>query len=229
MELDFERIKKYDAFKDLKEESYETLKNHARYLNAPVNHNILFEKHSSEYVYFVLSGVVSVYKINEDGKRKVIFMFGEGSFLNEDYQKEYNSVISAQAFENSLLLCIPKDIFYDLIESDVTFMKHIYKSLSNKVRRIYRQMNNVEVRLDKKVASKLYKLAKDYGIQTAKGTLIDINLSVTYLSDLLGARRESVSRALKILVDENLITYDKKNFVVRDVKELAAYFKKSKR
>ena len=37
-----------------------------------------------------------------------------------------------------------------------------------------------------------------------------MNISITYLADLLGSKRETISRALKILLNENLIKYENK-------------------
>lgn len=219
-------LENFEAFQGLKKESYETLNRYCRIYNAPAGTNILCEKKDSEYVYFILSGVVSVYKLNERGKRKIIFMFPKGNFVNEDQQGDFKSAVWAQAFEDSVLLCIPKDVFMNLMVNDPQFLRYIYASLSKKVRRMYRQLKNAEAKLDKKLASKIYKLAKDHGVSSSKGIYINMELSVTYLSDLLGAQRESVSRALKILVDEGLVIYDKKSFFVPDMEALAKHFKK---
>lgn len=226
MKSHIEKLFAFKEFQDLSDTSYETIEKYARIYNAPAHTNILFEKKDCEYVYYILTGVVSLYRLNEKGRRKVIFMFPKGHYINEDQQGDYHSAICAQAFEDSTLLCIPKDIFLQLMVSDPVFMKHVYASLSGKIRRMYRQLKNGEARLDKKLASKFYKLAKDHGIPSEKGVLINMELSVTYLSDLLGAQRESVSRALKTLVDAELIHYEKKSFYVRDTKKLADYFKK---
>lgn len=218
-------IQNYKAFQNLKEESYKTLMQYGRIYNAPANTQILFERKESSDIYYVMSGIVAVYKLNEKGKRKIIFMFGKDSYINEDLQDGYTSVMSAQTFEDSTLFCIPKEIFYQLIKTDPVFMNYVYESISLKIRRMYRQLKNSEVRLDKKVASKLYKLAKDYGVESEKGIRIQMELSVTYLADILGAQRESVSRALKILVDEDLILYEKKYFLIKDLEGLVSYFK----
>ena len=222
------RLSSFNIFMDLKDEEYNLLNQHARMYNVPSQTTFIHEKQYCDYIYFILSGVVSVYKINNEGKRKVIFVHGSGNFINEEQQNDLNSVISAQALEDTMLLCIPKDIFDQLLEMNFEFMKKIHTSMARKIRRMYRQLNNMEVRLDKKVASKFYKLAKDHGIPCEMGTLIYLNLSITYLSDLLGAQRESVSRAVKVLMDEGLIYRNKKSFVVKDMELLANYFKKAK-
>ena len=77
----------------------------------------------------------------------------------------------------------------------------------------------------KSLAAKLWKLSKDYGKTVEEGTLIDLALSVTYLSEMFGIPRETISRALKILVKEGLIIQRNKRIIVVDKENLSKYFK----
>ena len=79
--------------------------------------------------------------------------------------------------------------------------------------------------MEKRLAAKLWKLSKDYGIETENGVVINMNISVTYLADLLGSKRETISRALKILLNENLIEYDNKKIKIINQEKLAQFFK----
>ncbi|MGL4338016.1 MAG: helix-turn-helix domain-containing protein, partial [Turicibacter sp.] len=96
-----------------------------------------------------------------------------------------------------------------------------------KLRRTYRQLKNVPTNLaiEKKLAAKLWKLGKDYGLETSEGVLIDLPLSVMYISQLLGSQRETVSRAIKKLVELDLVKYENKKMVIVNQNALAKYFK----
>ncbi|MCF0105285.1 MAG: Crp/Fnr family transcriptional regulator [Holdemanella sp.] len=80
--------------------------------------------------------------------------------------------------------------------------------------------------MEKKLAAKLWKLARDFGIETKEGIEIDVNLSITFLSDMLGAPRETTSRACKLLVDRGIIKINKKRIVIIDHNQLANFYKK---
>ena len=54
-----------------------------------------------------------------------------------------------------------------------------------------------------------------------------MNLTVTYLADLLGSQRETVSRALKILQDKKLISYKDKTILIYDLNKISEFFKTS--
>ena len=91
---------------------------------------------------------------------------------------------------------------------DFELCKNIIISLSMKTRRMYRQLKNTPPSKNrKKVSSKIYKLGRDYGVETEEGIVIKMNLTVTYLADLLGSQGRQYQRALKILQDKKLISY----------------------
>ena len=71
------------------------------------------------------------------------------------------------------------------------------------------------------------KLSKDYGIEIEEGTLIDLNITVTYLADMFGAPRETISRSLKILKNEGLIINKNKKIIVLDREKLVKFFKEN--
>ena len=62
-------------------------------------------------------------------------------------------------------------------------------------------------------------------METEKGTLIDMNLSITYLADMLGSKRETVSRQAKKLTELQLISMEKNHVSIPDMEKLREYFK----
>ena len=112
------------------------------------------------------------------------------------------------------------------MKKDFELTTIIINSLSIKVRRMYRQIKNTTpIKVEKRVAAKLWKLAKDYGVEVKEGTLIDLKISVTYLADMFGTHRETISRALKILQDKNLIICKSKQIIVINKDKLSEFFK----
>ena len=75
------------------------------------------------------------------------------------------------------------------------------------------------------MAAKLWKLARDYGKKEESGVRISLKLTVTQLADMLGTKRETASRQLKVLVEQGLVRYDRNTFVIPDTDVLNRYFK----
>ncbi len=106
------------------------------------------------------------------------------------------------------------------------FTQEVMFSMTNKIRRMYRQLKNtVPLKVEKRVAAKLWKLAKDYGEYGKNGEVIKLNITVTYLSEMLGSSRETISRALKELKNKELIYYEGKKIIIKDRDKLSKFFK----
>ena len=52
-----------------------------------------------------------------------------------------------------------------------------------------------------------------------------MDLSVTYLADMLGSRRETVSRQLKHLTEQGLVRVQRGKFIIPDRDALSVFFK----
>lgn len=194
------------------------------------NGEILFQdKEDVTTIYFLLNGVVSLYKINESGQKKVIFMLGKGKIINDVIIKEMPASINCEIFETADIMGIQREKLLQIMKEDFDLCKNIIISLSSKTRRLYRQLKNTpsSIKIEKRLAAKLYKLAKDYGVKCDEGILIDMDISITYMADLLGSQRETVSRAMKILQKNDLISYKNKKIIVSNFDKIAYFFKTS--
>lgn len=225
------RLKKDDIysleiFKNLKEETIDKLINLGGKKKLKKGELLFRDKDEVKYIYIVLKGKTSLYKLNEDGQKKIIFILGEGKVINGVIVDDFKASINCEAFETCEILAFNKNEFVDLMENDFELTKIIINSLALKVRRLYRQLKNVvPIKVEKRVAAKLWKLSKDYGIELEVGTMIDLNISITYFADMFGASRETISRALNVLQKEGLIIIENKRFIIKDREKLSRYFK----
>lgn len=179
-------------------------------------------------IYIVRSGKVALYKQSESSQKKVIFILGKDTIVNEVIIDDLPASINCEAFEKAEVLCFDKMKFLDIMKDDFELSKIIINSLAMKVRRLYRQgKNSIPIKVEKRVAAKLWKLSRDYGIEIEEGTLIDLNITITYLADMFGAPRETISRALKILNNEGLIINKNKKIIVPDRDKLVRFFKEN--
>lgn len=76
-------IDNINIFKNLKDETKEELKNYSNTIKLEKNEVLFEEKEKINNIYFVIDGKVSIFKINENGDRKVIFILNEGEMINE--------------------------------------------------------------------------------------------------------------------------------------------------
>lgn len=180
------------------------------------------ERESVDQMYFLVKGHVALYRINQRNDRKVIFLFRKGEMLNEVILQNPVASISCLALDSILVLKIPRKEFQKILLKDTILCTKVMDSLSIKLRRCYRQLGNTSnsVRLEEQVASKLWKLARDFGVETEKGVRIDFELSITFLADMVGSKRETVSRVVKRLSEKEMISVEKGYFFVKDMEKI---------
>lgn len=219
-------IEKLEIAKGIKEKTKKELLEKGRLIKKKRKELVFNEKDKVDKVYFVIEGNVSIFKINESGERKIIFILKQGEMINDIFTpNKLNTSIGCESFERSLILEYSLIDFIKLMEDDFELTKNIITYMERRTRRLYRQLkNSISIKVEKKLAAKLYKLSREFGVKKGEWTLINVDLTITYLADMLGCKRETVSRAMKILQEEKLVDInDKKIFVKKE--EISLYFK----
>ncbi|WP_194192310.1 Crp/Fnr family transcriptional regulator [Clostridium chrysemydis] len=219
-------INNIETFSSLSDKTKEYICNFGELLNLKRDEHVFRDKDYVDYLYILVEGKVALYKLNEHAHKKIVFILGHGEILNEVILDDLPESINCEVFEKSKIISIKKDKLKEIMEEDFEFSMMIINSLSRKTRRLYRQIKNTTpVKVEKKLAAKIWKLGKDYGVETEEGLKINLKLSITYLSDMFGMPRETISRAFKILVQKNLIKKEKSFIYIIDKEALSIYFK----
>ena len=166
MEVKIEELKNLEMFNNISESTIGKILEESDVKEHRAGEILFEDKEDVSTVYFVLKGIVSLYKINECGQKKVIFMLGKGKIINEVIIKELPASINCEIFEDAVILGIKKEKLLNIMKEDFDLCKNIIISLSSKTRRLYRQLKNTpsSIKIEKRLAAKLYKLAKDYGV-----------------------------------------------------------------
>ena len=186
---------------------------------------IFREREEVTKLYFLVEGCVALYRINRNQDRKVIFVLGHREMLNEVILQEPVASISCMALTDVKILSFTRRQFKEIVEQDFELSARVMDSLAKKLRRCYHQLSNTPnaMRLDRQVASKLWKLGRDFGQEKDGQVKICFELSITFLADMVGAKRETVSRVVKKLSDEGLIEVKKNYFYLSSLEELREY------
>ncbi|MBU3135426.1 Crp/Fnr family transcriptional regulator [Clostridium gasigenes] len=219
-----------EIFNNILEKSKKELEDFGENKKIKKGMHLFRDKDNVNTIYIVASGKVALYKLNESAQKKIIFILGKGDIINAVILDTLPASINCEIFEDAEILCFERGKFIEVMKTDFELTTVVMNSLALKVRRMYRQMKNTTpIKVEKRVAAKLWKLSKDYGVENKEGTLIDLNISVTYLADMFGTPRETISRALKILQNEGLIIWRSKQIVVINKDKLSKFFKETTR
>ncbi|MEI0486611.1 Crp/Fnr family transcriptional regulator [Brachyspira intermedia] len=221
-----EAFNNIEILKKLNSKTIEYIKPFSTLKTYKEREHVFMDKDEISNLYIIVLGKAALYKLNNFGDKKIIFIFDEGKILNEHSLQNIKVSINCEILETSVIMSIPCSIFIKAMENDFLLSKSILDLMSLNIRRLYRQLQNTTNNLEceKKLASKLLKLAKDNGIYCENIVKINIPLTVTYISEMIGSRRETVSRQIKKLSDLSLIEF-KDNFIfIKDIEKLRNYF-----
>lgn len=156
-------------------------------------------------LYFLNKGSIKGYQTNEDGREYITNLYKAGDFIGYlDLLEEQQYHESAVALEESEVIIIPRDDFFNLLykNRDVAakFIKILSDNLAEKEERLLKLAYN-SVR--KRVAESLLLVEKQYkkeGEQKFK-----LTISREDLANIVGASTETVIRTLSDFKDEKLI------------------------
>lgn len=181
-------------------------------------------------VYIQISGKSIQYNLTLNGKRKILFIFGKDTLLNESVLNHHATSIYCETIEKSEIFVIPLSEFRSQMAVDFKLTENVLETQERKMWRLSHQLKNTmsSIYLERKLASKLWKLSRDFGIDKEYGREIDINMTITFLADMLGVSRETTSRACSMLVEEGLITVRKKRIVVINLEKLRMFYRVGK-
>ncbi|MGL5428008.1 MAG: Crp/Fnr family transcriptional regulator [Cetobacterium sp.] len=211
-----------DYLKDsLSEESLNSLQRVSHCQEFKVGETLFLEHSFCDNIYFVIDGNVTVYKDNSDGKRKIIYLLPEGSFLNESiiFDETEKTSISCDAFTTVKVLVTPVKQMKKLINKHSDLAVLLIKSLSKKTKRLYRQLKNTTtISMDKRIAAKLWKLSKDFGYEIKEFHGFTVKVNNTYLAEMLGTNRETVSRGVKKLKELGLVKVENNQIFIQKTK-----------
>lgn len=195
-------------------------------------------------VYIMMDGQAVIYTLTRCGNRKIIFIYGGGALLNESIISQNKTTVFCDTIVPSKVFVIRNSVFCKLMEQDFSLVRAVMAAQERKLWRTSHQLKNTlgSIYLEKKLAAKLWKLARDFGeparlpelssadlpqdaVPVKNPVKIDISLSITFLADLLGAPRETTSRVCKNLVSRGLIVMEKRTIIVRNMDCLSNFYK----
>lgn len=182
----------------------------------------LFEEGKSPRGLFCVSkGKVKVYQQGAEGKEQIVHMIRDGNIMghralfgNDTYS------CSAIALEDTEVCFLPKTEFYDLIRRDGDLTLRIAQLLADELKEAeesitYATQQPILVRLVKA----LLVLQAQFGFDKDEQTL-NIEIKRDDLSDLVGTTRETATRCLYKLQEQNLILLEGRKIKIKELSKL---------
>ena len=212
-------LKRVPLFADLSEADLTRFGEVTREREYPKNSVILFEDDPGDALYIVATGQVKVVLIGEDGREVILSVLGDGDFFGEmsliDDEPRSAHVI---AMRDSHLLVLRRDDFQSQLEQHPKVALELLRVLVQRLRRADEKIGGlVLLDVNGRVAQLLLDLAEESG-----GPKITRKLTHQTIAQMIGSSRETVSRAMRELVDRGLIDVSRREITIKDHDALRA-------
>jgi CRP-like cAMP-binding protein len=187
-----------------------------RHLFKEVRHekgaHFLAEGSRTDSLYFIVSGLVKVYKTSPEGREQTLHIAPPGDSLNDVslYDGGPNAAGMA-ALTPVVLYAIEKKDIMRLLQENPVLMMNVIRALAARIRR---DSNLLEDLSSSQVLGRLAKLfLGQYG---GEEFTVGLNLTQKDMASLVGSSREMVNRSLRVIEETGGIRLSRRKVIVLD-------------
>jgi CRP/FNR family transcriptional regulator len=232
--MDTSILKKAFLFSELNDEDLETVKKISRIKTYNKGDIIFFDTEPYLGFYVVLSGMVKIYKISNDGREHIVHLvdmlntFAEVPLFEnagEILEKEFCYPANAMAIEDSTeVMLLPARPFVQLIESSPKLSMRMISGFAKRLRHLNNHIELISLKdVTKRVADYLLTELKKNAMKNlphGKENIISLKISKNDLASYLGTILETLSRTFKRMYDDGVIEVEGKKIIIKNVKKL---------
>ncbi|WP_421764393.1 Crp/Fnr family transcriptional regulator [Ekhidna sp.] len=185
---------------------------------------IYFKDQSSENIYMVSAGRVKIGTYGPDGKEivKAILtsgeIFGELALAGEEKRQDF-----AQAMDNDTRVCsMTIEDLQNLMVDNKDLNLKILKIVGFRLRKTERKIESLVFKDARtRIVEFLKEMAEEKGQKVGFEVMIKNHLTHKDIASLTGTSRQTVTTVMNELREKNLLTFDRRRILIRDLENLA--------
>jgi CRP-like cAMP-binding protein len=187
------------------------------------NEYIYFEDEPSKYIYLIASGRIKIGSYKEDGNEVIKAILGPGEIFGElALAGEEKRTDFAQALDENTSVCpmsIPE--MQKLMANNQPLNLKIIKLIGMRIKKLERRIDSL---VFKDARTRIIEFLKEMAVEKGKKVGFEVmfknHLTHKDIASLTGTSRQTVTTVLNDLKDKNLINFDRRRFLIRDLDKL---------
>lgn len=217
-----EFLKRVPLFSELNEEERTRLADITTEQHYARKQIVFMEGHPREAVYFICSGSVKIFKVDEDGNEQVINLLKEGEmFPHVGFFDHGPYPATAEVIQDAILLKIRLDDFEALIMESPQIAVKVMRIMGRKIMSLQKRIQEfISEDVYHRVVHTLLRLAEESGKQKGESVVIEMPITNQDLANMVGTSRESINRILNGLKREKLLKLGRKSITILDIRRL---------
>ncbi|EKN67800.1 Crp/Fnr family transcriptional regulator [Schinkia azotoformans] len=181
---------------------------------------IISEFEEGRGVFFIHSGLVKLTKLDKNGKELIVSLKTRGDIITESglfNKREYLYTNTATMIHEGEILYINTSLFEAELKACPLLIEKVIQNMGEQIEEFStRLFERAYLDIYSNLLITIEKLSKKFGRRLNNKIYIDLPISVYDLSLLVGATRESTSRALSKLKSTHLIELKEKRIIILD-------------
>ncbi|WP_438351091.1 Crp/Fnr family transcriptional regulator [Paenibacillus sp. FA6] len=212
-------LREFPFFKQLEVEELQKVSSYVITRTYDKGVNVFLEDGDGDELYIIQSGVVKIYRENE-AREIILAIFTEGDFFGEMavLENELMRSASAKTMEETTLYVLKRHDFHWLMNNNPQISLKIMQTALQRLRKANELITDLTI-LDARtrVTRGLLRLIEDHGVRHEDGIWIDLKLTHQQIADMTGTVRETVTKIMLELQNQNTIKIDKKKIFIYDI------------
>lgn len=176
---------------------------------------------NANFVFCVYNGKIKLTKLGKEGKEQIFRFSKKGDLLG------YRSVLSNEPYnasavvmEDSIICQIPRDAFFNVIESNYSLSLDLIQLLTKDLKGAEQHLIDVAQKtVRERIAEALITLINTFGFKPDNKTL-NIKITRSEIAEIASTTTESAIRTLSNFNNEGLIHLDGKRIIINDLIQL---------
>ena len=215
--MDKSLLKKFNLFSELDDRELELIAAVAKPRKYDKDEVVFHADERGDVFCLIVSGRVKVTMISPEGKEIILSMLGPGDFFGEmsllDELPRSATVIAMQPLD--VMTIWGRDLL-QIMRDDFTITRKIIAELSKRLRRASRRIESlVSMDVYGRLARFLLELARDQGKMLDNGLVAVTRPTHQAIANTIGTSRETVSRLLHDLIEQELLLSEGKILYLR--------------
>ena len=208
-------LRKIGLFSSVKDEDLERVASILIERRFPKHKTIVEEGLPGDYMYIIREGRVSVSKLSDDGREKILEFLETGDFFGEmSLLDNAPRSASVRALTDARVLALSRNEFLNVLRRSPDLAMAVIQELTRRLRQVDEQASSLSFqRVKERTQGLLQRLARDDCGR--EGGLRTPVLTHQQIADMIGTSRETVTRALKGLRQEGWLEQDGKRYLVQ--------------
>jgi CRP/FNR family transcriptional regulator, cyclic AMP receptor protein len=184
---------------------------------------IYFPNEASNHLYLIAEGRVKISSYSDEGKEiiKAVLtageIFGEMALAGEDKRSDF-----AQALDEKTTVC-PMSIqdMQELMKDNRVLSFKLFKLVGFRLKKTERRLESLVFKDTRtRIVDFIREMAEERGTKVGFETLVKNYLTHQDIASLTGTSRQTVTTVMNELKDQNLINFDRKRILIRDLAKL---------